>query len=557
MQEIITPLAEFARAEMTRLSAVSLPSTAREIADGYQRRHLLSWAGPVLVDVRRETYREAMKQGYDTTLNASGANDSRFNRFFAKSLLIYIRQQTESCDRGLQPNELRLRASGSGSVVRSQAYVLSEEARRDFMVALDQRARAIISGLFPDVCVEVDGPRLQGQRSGEMGRFVDRGGHEHALRSASSVRFALSSGECTFVEMYSSELEKFKDLMAARPLQSVAAPISCAAYGHNKQGWPQRDILKLAATPQGVAIEPLSALAGWGDRDGEELLRFDPTPGVVVSGGGRTKIIDHAGAMHMLVDGTTAAAMVMKGLVPELKFSESSVMHDALNTMGGFLTSKKSGRTCALSTVRYVIYQESPCSGKWRDFHAWSYGANSSFSDQLAGWGFGPGDALVEAQIDDGAHADQFWGDFQAVFSATGRGVVEESVTLGATIQALLVNKLSSDKLAGITVQGVSISIRATDNDRDSNCVLVQADVRFRSVKGSEVFVGRGPLLRGVNAEVVKALWDRSEGAIFANSFTFLSVDAVQLEPAPTPRSVSNNAVAGVPFGVEQWGMEP
>ena len=275
----------------------------------------------------------------------------------------------------------------------------------------------------------------------------------------------------------------------------------------------------------------------------------------------RTVVLDRAGVTHFLVGGVTAAAMVMRGMVPELKFDDTYAMHDALNALGGFAVSNSDGRTCALSRAQYVVFHESPISGKSREITTWFYGGHAAHCQELQGWGDEPDDPVIHALSDEGVTAEQFYDSYQATFVASGRGVISDSESheMESPMAVKLVDALRSKGIPGVEVLTAVVTVRSAGLEADSNDVDIGATVLFQTVKGCDRTVASGPLRKAVDAEVSRMLEERSPAKVWANRFRFEDVTAVpSLSPVrPVESEDDSFRTAATESDLGTWGREP
>lgn len=121
----------------------------------------------------------------------------------------------------------------------------------------------------------------------------------------------------------------------------------------------------------------------------------------------RGSVVDSNHIRHQLVGGIQAARLIDQGLVPEIPFAESSLMHAELDRLGIFVNKQgtafqRGERYCNRPRLEYVVYHKDaalPSGRKSRDVHYWYQNDHTSHRKELLGWGDQPGDVLLDMPV--------------------------------------------------------------------------------------------------------------------------------------------------------------
>lgn len=579
MQAIVTPLVEFVRKEMAlaeaRLALKDRQSAESEsVAGQLHLRGLRAWSGQIFSNLRTESRREAIAQGIETSLGATKADELRSSEVFAKCLLKEICMQVETSHANVQPNKLRLMASGSNRH-RAEAYFPAESAYRDFLLALDNKARAVIEEVHPGVAATVRGPQIMLADPGEQGRFVDRRGCSHALVTADAALARLLQGNDEPLEMYSTERDALRaKIVAMADSGSGTAYVSelrvpVVAYSFDISGWPVREISDLSIDLGLLKESTRLNLQGWGDRAGDPVLDFDrplavsplfpesPLDGDVV--------IDHAGHRHVLVDGATAAAMVMAGQVPEVRMAEAAVMHEALRAMGGYHEERQGKQTisvCALPSIRYVVYDQTAHSPAWRTLSYIPHMKNMPFGRELQGWGDKPGDPIIEPS-DLVENSDRlFLSSYRAIFEGNGRGVLHnnEVLDIDHPLTTGLVRDLRKAHIPGVEVASASLELVQDPSVEEANNVGVRLEVDFLGLQGYQEQAAQNVMRKAVDLQLYHTLADRQgpgEGRVWVGRFGLKEVSPIEAVRSKVVELSGRPVESVVGVSREAGGMEP
>lgn len=579
MQEIVSPLVEFVRKEMSladaRLALKSRGSSNSEsIAGQLILRGLRAWTGQVFSNLRTEARREAIAQGVDTSLSASPADVLRASEVFATCLLKEIRMQVETVHANVQPNKLRLMASGANRS-RAEAYFPAESAYRDFLVALDNKARAVIDEVHPGVSSTVPGPQIILAEPGEQGRFVDRRGFSHTLVTADAALASILQGHEEPLQMYSTERDALRAKIVAMGdtgggtafVSELRVPV--VAYAFDTSGFPVREVSDLSIELGLLNESTRFNLQGWGDRAGDPVLDFARPLAVspVVPEAPRESdlVIDHAGNRHVLVDGATAAAMVMAGQVPELRFAETAVMHDALRAMGGYHEERQGKQTlsvCSLPSIRYVVYDQSVHSAMWRDLSYIHHMGHVPAKQELLGWGDQPGEPIIETSALMGNSDSLFLRSYRAVFEGEGRGVLpdNEFLDIDHPLTMGLVRDLRKAHIFGVEVASATIELVRTPAEEDMNNVGVRVEVDFLGLQGYQEQGAQNVMRKAVDLQLFGTLSGRQgpqEGRVWVGRFglkELVPIEAVRSKVVDLGVHKVEPALASV---IEAGGLEP
>jgi len=554
MQDIVSPLVEFVRKEMSladaRLALKSRDSAESEnIAGQLLLRGMRAWSGQVFSNLRTEARREAIAQGIDVSHNAPPAEEQRASAVFAKCLLKEISMQVETVHANVQPNKLRLMASGANRR-RSEAYFPAESAYRDFLLTLDNKARAVIEDVHPGVAATVPGPRIILAEPGEHGRLVDRRGFSHALVTSDAALAHILQGKDEPLQMYSFERDALRSkIMAMADSGAGTAYVSelrvpVVAYAFDTSGWPVREVSDLSIELGLLNESTRFTLQGWGDRAGDPVLDFGRplavSPEVPEAPKESDLIIDHAGNRHVLVDGATAAAMVMAGQVPEVHFGEAAVMHEALRAMGGYQEERQGKQTisvCALPSIRYVVYDHTAQSSKWRYMSYIHHMGNVPAHQELKGWGDQPGDPIIATSALMENSDSLFLKSYRAVFEGSGRGVLNDNefLDIDHPLTVGLVRDLRKAHIFGVEVASASIElVRAPATEEDANNVGVRLEVDFLGLQGYQDQGAQNVMRKAVDLQLYHTLSDRQgprEGRVWVGRLGLkevVPIDAVR-----------------------------
>lgn len=574
MQEIISPLVEFVRQEMSKADA-KLKGGARDashpkqIAGQLHLRGMRAWSGQVFSNLRTEARREAMALGINTSLGADPAEDVRASEVFAKCLLKEICMQAETAHANVQPNKLRIMASGSNRQ-RSEAYFSAESSHRDFMLALDSKARAAVEGVHPGVAETVRGPQITRAESGEQGRFVDRLGNTHPLLTANAALARLLQGNAEPLEMYSFELDALRSKIVTMEeggrgtayVSELSVPV--VAYAFDTSGWPVREVRDLALDLGRLKESSRLTLQGWGDRAGDPVLDFE-RPLAVSPEMPKGGFMDHAGNRHVLVDGATAAAMVMAGQVPEVLFADAAVMHEALRAMGGYQEQRQGKDTisvCALPSIRYVVYDQTGQSSKWRDLSYIHHMGNVPARQELKGWGDQPGDPIIETSALMENSDSLFLKSYRAVFEGSGRGVLNDNefLDIDHPLTVGLVRDLRKAHIFGVEVASASIELVRDPSGDDMNNVGVRLEVDFLGLQGYQEQGAQNVIHKAVDLQLYHTLSDRQgprEGRVWVGRFGLKEVVPIEAVRSKVVDLAVREVEPALAATREDGGLEP
>lgn len=413
MNEVVAALVQMAKAELEKYEPNGMPVTGREIASEYHRKFLRAWCyGGVLNELRREAFAESGRSGE----RVPGAPVP--DRAFAAHVLTYLRRQSLASARHLTPNVLRINASHAGSE-RAHGYYLSEGMRRDFLLRMEEAVTPMIDKAHYGLSTLVRLPLEQFPSDKDYSQLVDAAANvRELLVNSRDLRIAVADRRNAVIECYSWVFDEAKSLLESPRIaaaQGERRSVSLIAYGFDKAGVPLRQVYSLqVGGGAGARTERGYDLQGWGDREGEVVL---PTGGLSVFEQ-RMQLpitrppivpemtIEKCGVRLVLQSGQQAAETIRDGGIPFLKFSQSDAMHKALDAMGIFenvaSTQTAPGyRRCGPRPVAYVVFDETPNSGKWRDVRIWLPKQHASYAHEVAGWGDQEGDVALPADRDE------------------------------------------------------------------------------------------------------------------------------------------------------------
>lgn len=478
--EVTKLVSALAAQELEKFKGTSLPTTARQIAINQHRRHLAGWAAKRNIS---EIAREAQK--------ASTLLPDRVVHEF--------RNQAAVAARNVTPNALRIRASNADPK-RAHAYFLAETWRSSFMSRVLDQVIPLVNALAPetDVAALLDAVKMPGA---EREAFLDAGSNVRPFHTGwRSMYQAIRYDGAEVVEGFGWDVHIIAErLKAVIPAGTPQRILSVIAYGFDQAGVPQRDVHTLTVGgEEGAALKHAYVLEGWGDRVGEVVLpvgplfvfeernglpRSAPLPSMPV-------VVDRLGNRHQLLDGAAAAAQIQADGVPSIRFAQSDAMHAALDEMGVFenVDAKQSGfakgyRCLGEKSAMYVVYDESPVSGKFRTVCSWHPGQHAAEQMSLSGWGDGPEDVVLPQGRE--AISEAFSQSYLAKFSALaygGMGEIRsfdaESALVAAVRERIAASYARSGESAPFSIQGMEV--RLVPPDSDDNYLTVEVDVQTR-----------------------------------------------------------------------------
>ncbi|WP_139222926.1 hypothetical protein [Paracidovorax wautersii] len=460
-----------------------LPTTARQLAVNQHRSHLAGWAGRQNIS---EIAREAEKA----------------SMLFPVRVVHELRKQAVAAARNVCPNALRVNASHAGSQ-GAHAYFLAQTWRSSFMSRVLDQVIPLIKAWSPETDVSALLAAETMPRA-EREAFLDANSNVRPFHTGWRSMYSAirnDAADVLVLEGFSWDAEIIVErLKGVIPAGTPAHNLSVIAYGFDQTGVPRRDVhtLSVGGEDGGAALKRVYTLEGWGDRAGEVVLPvgalsvFEERNGLPRSAPVLSipVVTDRLGNRHELLDGAAAAAQIQAGGVPSIRFSQSDAMHAALDEMGVFenVSSERPGmgkgyRRLGEKAVMYVVYDDSPVSGKFRTVCSWNAGQHAAEQMELTGWGDGPEDVILPHGRE--AIMEAFSQNYLAKFSTLAYGPAggnlsfdSESTLVSEVCEKISASYARSGKSAPFSIQGMDV--RIVPPDSEGNYLKVEVEVQTR-----------------------------------------------------------------------------